>query len=246
MTRCDVLRGANTSRVLHSLGMDAAETPPSPASALLATIGQSRVTRVLSRVWWVGAGSVAALAYLSVASDGGVMAPVGGTLFIAGLMVVAAVARNASAEAHQPGSVRRGSLLRAAALGVVVHGGLLAAVTVFGSSPLATAGFVMGGAVLVALTRPTTLVALGATTPLSTGPAPVRVLSVPQLVAELRSTAEQVRATTDPVEKAALAERRGVLLEMLVARDPNAVSLLLDDGSVRPAPGEGPDGPLPA
>lgn len=226
--------------------MDAAETPPSPASALLATVGRSSVTRVLERVWWVGAGSVAALAYLGVASEGGVMAPVGGALFISGLFVIAAVARNASAEAHQPGSVRRGSLLRAAALGVVVHGGLLAAVTILSTSPLATAAFVMGGAFLVALTRPTTLVALGATTPMPSRPAPARAFSVPELVAELRRTAEQVRVTTDPTEKAALAERRGVLIESLAERDPDALTLLLDEGSARRTPGEGPDGPLPA
>ncbi len=226
--------------------MDAAATPPSPAAAVLATVGHTRLTRVLTRVWWVVAGSLAALAYLSAVSEGGVMAPVGGALFIAGLMVIATVARNASAEAHQPGSVRRGSLGRAAMLGAVVHGGLLAAVTIVGSSPLATAGFVTGGAVLVGLTRPTTLVALGATEPPPSTAAPAQALSVPELVAELRSTAQSVRATTDPDEKAALAERRGVLIEMLAERDPDSLSLLLDDAWTRPQRGEGPDGPVPA
>ena len=226
--------------------MDDAATPPSTASALLASVGRARATRVLTGTWWVVTGLLALLAYGATAAEAGVIAPIGGALFIAGMCVVAVVARNASAEAREPGSVRRGSVLRAAMFGVVVHGGLLAAVTVFASSPMATVLWVMAGGAAVALTRPTTMLAVGATTPLPARPPAPEQRSVPQIVAELRASAEQVRATTDPTAKAALAERRGELIEMLADRDPDALALLLDDSSVRPNAGEGPDGPIPA
>lgn len=240
-----VLRHAISSAVPHSPVMDDAAAPPSTGSAVLATIGRSPVTRVLTALWWVSAGLISLLAYLATASETGIVAPIGGALFIAGMCVIAAVARNASAEAREPGSVRRGSILRAVLFGVVLHGGLLAAVTILSSSPLATVAWVLAGGVLVVLTRPTTLVALGATTPLPPRPPAADRMSVPQLVAELRSTADQVRATTDPATKSALAEKRGELIERLAERDPQALTLLMDDTSVRRNAGEGPDGPLP-
>lgn len=226
--------------------MDDAATPPSTASAVLASVGQARATRVLAGTWWVVTGLLALLAYGATAAEAGLVAPVGGALFVAGMCVVAVVARNASAEAREPGAVRRGSVLRAAMFGVILHGGLLAAVTVFASSPMAVVLWVTIGGTAVALTRPTTLLALGATTPLPARTAGPEQLSVPEIVAELRASAEQVRAATDPAAKAALAERRGELIEMLAERDPAALTLLLDDSSVRPNVGEGPDGPLPA
>jgi hypothetical protein len=225
--------------------MDDAATPPSTASALLASVGRARATRVLTGTWWAVTGLLALVAYGATAAEAGLVAPLGGALFVAGTCVIAAVARNASAEAREPGSVRRGSVLRAAMFGVVVHGGLLAAVTVFASSPVATVLWVMVGGAAVALTRPTTMVALGATTPLPPRPPGPQQRSVPEIVAELRASAQQVRATTDPAAKAALAERRGELIEMLAQRDPDALALLLDDSAVRPKGGEGPDGPLP-
>jgi hypothetical protein len=224
--------------------MDDAATPPSTSSALLASAGRARATRVLTGIWWVATGLLAMLAYAATAAEAGLVAPVGGALFIAGTCVVAVVARNASAEAREPGSVRRGSVLRAALFGVVLHGGLLAAVTVVASSPMATVLWVVVGGAVVALMRPTTLLALNATTPLpARAPGPAQ-LSVPQIVAQLRSSAEQVRATTDPAAKAALAQRRGELIELLAERDPDALMLLLDDSTVRPRSGEGPDGPV--
>jgi hypothetical protein len=225
--------------------MDDATTPPSTASALLASAGRARATRVLTGTWWALTGLIALVAYGATAAEAGVIAPFTGALFIGGMCVVAVVARNASAEAREPGSVRRGSVLRAAMFGVVVHGGLLAAVTVFGSSPIVTVLWVVVGGAAVVVTRPTTMLALGATTPLPARTPGPQQLSVPQIVAELRASAEHVRATTDPAAKAALAERRGELIELLAERDPDALALLLDDSAVRPQAGEGPDGPLP-
>lgn len=209
-------------------------------------MARARATSMLVAAWWVGAGLVAALAYLDATWAGGITAPLGGALFIAGLCVVMTVARNASAEARRPGSVRRGSLARAGAFGVVVHGGLLSTVTVFSESPEGVFMLVVGGAWFVAAMRPTTLVALGADIDRPEGPEPVAALSVPEMVGELQATAAQVRETADPVRKAELAERRGVLLEMLAERDPDALMVLMDESSVRPRASEGPDGPVPA
>lgn len=235
--------------------MDDAPRTPSLGSQLLASVASSRLTHLATALWWVGASLVAALAYVDAVSRNGTAAPLAGALFLAGACVIAAVGRNASAEARKPGSVRRGSLARAAGLGVVVHGGLLAAVTVFGQSPLGTVFFILAGAVLVALTRPTTLVAMGVE-PHEIDEAPPRErprrpsapseMSVPQIVGELRSTADDVRTTTDPTRKAALAERRGDLLDSLAQRDPDTLATLVDDSSVRPRSAEGPDGPVPA
>ncbi len=43
--------------------MDDAATPPSTASALLASAGRPRATRVLTGTWWVATGLLALLAY---------------------------------------------------------------------------------------------------------------------------------------------------------------------------------------
>jgi hypothetical protein len=236
--------------------MDAPETPPATPTAVLARVARAPATRAATAIWWVGTGGFAALAYLSAAAERGVGAPVGGTLFIVAMCMVAVVARNASAEAHLPGSVQRGSLLRAALFGVVLHGGLLAAVTILAGGAFVAAAWVTGGAALVALTRPSTLVALGAATAAAEASAPdgrsqdpghpsAGVLSVPAIIAELRATAEQVRETSDPVRKALLAERRGELLESLAERDPQAFASLLDEPAPRNA-GESPDGPRPS
>lgn len=239
--------------------MDDAPRTPSLAAQTVASLAGSRLTSLATTVWWVAAGFVAVLAYLDSAAQDGLLAPAGGAAFLAGACVIAAVARNASAEAHESGSVRRGSLLRAAALGVIVHGGLLAAVTIFGQSPLGTVALTLGGAALVVMTRPTTLVAMGVqAVPEASGAAeaprpqsPRRAqspyeLSIPQIVGELRSSAQEVRSTTDPSRKEALAVRRGELLDVLAQRDPETLMSLVDDASVRPRVGEGPDGPVPA
>jgi hypothetical protein len=249
------LRGALPGLFAHSLVMDDAPRTPSPGSQLLATLAAARLTRLATRVWWVGASLLAALAYLDAVSRSGVPAPLAGAVFLAGTCVVATVARNATAEAVRPGSVRPGSLARAAGLGAVVHGGLLAAVTVFAQSALTTIVFVLAGAVLVALTRPTTLVAMGVESgdvdeaevrDRTRRPCAPAELSVPAIVGELRATADEVRATTDPVRKATLAQRRGELLDALAQRDPETLAALMHDSSVRPRVGEGPDGPVPA
>jgi hypothetical protein len=233
---------------------DAPRTPSLPAQAL-ASLAGSRLTSLATTLWWVAASFVALLAYLDSAAQDGLLAPAGGAAFLAGACVVAAVARNASADAHEPGSVRRGSLLRAASLGVIVHGGLLGAVTIFGQSSLGTVALVLGGAALVVVTRPTTLVAMGVqAAPAASGAldaSPRRAqspheLSIPQIVGELRSTAHEVRSATDPSRKEEIAVRRGELLDVLAQRDPETLMSLVDDASVRPRAGEGPDGPVPA
>lgn len=225
---------------------DASQPPPTPS--LLATVAAARVTHLLNRAWWLGVGALAVWAYLAAAMDSGVAALFGGALFMAGLCMVAAVARNASAEAREPGSVRRGSVLRAAGFGVVAHGGLLGAVTVLvGTGFLSTLAVLVGG-LLVVFTRPTTLVALGADTPLPPRPSTPKRRSVPEIVGELRASAARVRDETDPVRKAELAERRGVMLAELAERDPEALMLLLDDPGVRPSAHDrrdGPEGPIP-
>lgn len=205
------------------------------------------MTRPAVTAWWVLMAVVTALAYLDAVSRAGAMALVAGALFVAGLVVVAVVARNASAEARRPGTVRRGSIARGAALGVVVHGGLVAAATVFAQSALVMTLVTMLGAWLVAVTRPTTLAALGIDVPqqASDAPAPVvrpEAMSTPALVGALRVSAAQVRATTDPTRKAQLAAERGVMIEVLADRDPHALMLLLDESSVHPTLGDGPDG----
>ena len=220
---------------------DASQPPPTPS--LLATVAAARTTHLLTRGWWVGVGALAAWAYLAVAIEAGVAAPVGGALFMAGLCMVATVARNASAEAREPGSVRRGSIMRAAGFGVVAHGGLLGAVTVLGGSGFVSTLVVLFGGMLVASTRPTTLVALGADTPVPPRAETPKRRSVPQIVGELQASTARVRNETDPVRKADLAERRGVLLSELAERDPEALMLLLDDPGLRPSAHEGRDGP---
>lgn len=225
---------------------DASQPPPTPS--LLATVAAARATHLLARGWWVGVGTLAAWAYLAAAMEAGVAASIGGALFLAGLCMVATVARNASAEAREPGSVRRGSIMRAAGFGVVAHGGLLGAVTVLSGSGFVSTVVVLLGGMLVASTRPTTLVALGADMPVPPRPEAPKRRSVPQIVAELKASTARVRNETDPVRKADLAERRGVLLSELAERDPDALMLLLDDCGVHPSVHEkrdGPEGPLP-
>jgi hypothetical protein len=221
----DVRSSFGCARVMR---MDAASEPP-PTPSLLAAVAAARVTQLLTQAWWLGVGALAVWAYLAAAIQAGVAAALGGALFMAGLCMVAAVARNASAEARRPGSVRRGSILRAGGFGMVAHGGLLGAVTVLLDSGFLSTVVVILGGMLVALTRPTTLVALGADTPMPARPAVSRRRTVPQIVGELQASAGQVRGETDPVRKAELAERRGVLVAELAERDPEALMLLLDD-----------------
>lgn len=252
------LRRAITAGIAHPLRMDDARRPPSLAAQTLASVAASRGTRLLVVAWWVAAWFMAALAYLDAIAADGLLAPAGGALFLAGACVVAAVARNASAEAHRPGSVRRGSLLRAAGFGAVVHGGLLAAVSVFAQSAPLTFALVAGGAILVVLSRPTTLTALGlddvavetdgslaVPRRASRTPGP-RELSVPQIVGELRASAQEVRLATDPARIEALAIRRGDLLDALAERDPETLMALLGESSTRPWATDGLDGPMPA
>lgn len=238
--------------------MDDANSSPSLAAQTLASVAGSRTTRILATAWWAIAGFMAAIAYLDSFASDGLLAPAGGAMFLAGACVVATVARNASAEAHRPGSVRRGSLLRSGGFGVVVHGALLATVTVFSQSALLAFVLVMSGAILVALTRPTTLAAMGvdesaveeslrapATRKPRRAPAPAE-MSVPQIVGELRASAEEVRVTTDPARMEALAIRRGDLLDALAERDPQTLAVLLDESSAHNQASDGPDGPVPA
>lgn len=240
--------------------MDDVRPSPSLAAQTLASAAGSGTARALVRTWWVGVGLLAALAYLSAISTDGVLAPVGGAAFLAGACVVGAVARNASAEAQREGSVRRGSLLRAAGFGAVVHGGMLGAMTVLGGSALLASLLVTAGAVLVVLLRPTTLTAMGVgqgsaspETPVATIARPQRTpspheLSVPEIVGELHATAREVRVTTDPCRMEELAVRRGALLDSLAARDPQTLAALMDsnDASAQRRSTEGPDGPVPA
>lgn len=220
--------------------------PVPDGTQVLGILATSTVTRTLTTTWWVLTGGMAALAYLTSITSDGLVAPLGGAIFMAGLTVVAAVARNASAEARRPGSVQRGSLMRAALLGVVVHGGLLSSVTLFSGSSFLAGLLVVAGGLLVAVTKPVTLVALGV------DPAPTRpvsstaTLATPQIIGELRATADEVRSTANPARRAELAERRGELIAILADRDPEALALLLDDSSVRPSGSDGPDGPVPA
>lgn len=227
----------------HASVMDEPTLSPGSGAQMLAVIAVAPMTRVAARLWWVGVSLVAALAYLDAVSTAGLAAPVGGAVFIAGMCAIAVVARNASAEAHRAGSVQRGSLMRAAGFGVLVHGGLLAAVGVLAPSALITTVAVVVGGVLVALTRPTTLAALGielaAASPATgtgmTSGRPAHSLSTPELVAALRESALEVRQTTDPTRKAELAELRGSMIAVLAERSPEALRMLLDDTSVRPS-----------
>jgi len=223
--------------------MDSDPDGPATGSRVLATVAAAPSTRLLTRAWWVSVGAMSAVAYLTATSASGVAAPLGSSVFLAGLFMIAAVARNASAETRSPGVVRRGSVLRAGLFGVVIHGGLLASVTLAsGVATLALLWVVLGGA-LVALTRPVTLVALAAEAPLPPRAPSPSELSTPQLVSALRASAAQVRSTSDPARKAALAEQRGQLIATLADRDPSALALLLDDSSEFPPPSDGPDGP---
>jgi len=221
---------------------------PTPGAGLRAVAGlaASRPARVVAAAWLLTVGPMAALAYLTTVGSVGATGPVGGAVFITGLCLVATVARNASAEAARPGSVRRGSLLRAAAFGVTVHGGLLAAVSTFSDSAVVVAVWVVLGGALVVATRPATLASLGADAPpaapavATQGPERMRTN---EILSELRSGAARVRAASDPVVTAELAERRGVLIDELLARNPDAVNLLFDQTPVRPTGIQRPQGP---
>lgn len=252
---CQALQDANSDAVPHSPGMDdvAGSAPVGPR--LVSAVVGSPVSRLVTRLWWVIAAGLTAMAYLDlVAATGNVAAPVPGAVFVGALCVMLVVARNASAEANAAGSVASGSLLRAGAFGVLVHGGLVASSSVFaGGSGLALSIIVFGGA-FVALTRPTTLVALGLTpdadadvAPQDQAAVPRRTwrpqdMSTPELVGALRTSAAQVRTTSDPVRKAELAERRGALIAILAARDPAALELLLEEPPVGSEPAEDADG----
>lgn len=197
----------------------------------------TRAAGLLRVAWWATVLPASFLAYTAAIGTSGAAAPVGGAVFLAGLAVVATVARNGSAEAVVAGSVRPGSLPRAAGFGALVHGGLLAAAFVGGGMSALLAGWVMLGGALVVLSRPATQAALGVAVPAD--PRPGR-MTTPEIVAALRLSAHEVRTTTDAERRALLAEQRGRLLEEVARRDPRLLHTLLAEG-LPPVPAEAPD-----
>jgi hypothetical protein len=207
--------------------MDAAASMPPPPRWLQA-LARVRHLGALRRVWWVTTALAAVAGYATSArtADAFFLSLVG-AIFLVVVAAMGVVARNASAEAVQPGSVRRGSVLRATGFGLLLHGALLSLGWASGGALLAAVAWILLGGLVVALSRPTSTVALG----VSSGPAPAPPLqrSTPELVAELRSTTDEVRSTTDPWRKAELAEQRGLLIDELQARDPLLLRALLDE-----------------
>lgn len=217
--------------------------PPAPApvpavAPVWGQVLQQRWVRAVGRTWWWTLTPVAVLGYGAVAGQAGIVAPVGGLLFIAGMLVVATVARNGSAEAMRPGSVRPWSLLRAAWFGTLLHGGLLTAAAVGGGLAAPLVVWTLLGGALAVLTRPTTLAAFGiGDTPAE--PAPGR-MTTPEIVAELQASLPLLRSTTDAAAWTALVARRGLLVEQIEARDPMLLRVLLErhDVAVEPTEGE--------
>jgi hypothetical protein len=214
--------------------MDELPTRDQPTAAWAAPL-TLRPTRAVLRLWWLTVTTAAIVGYVGAIQASGMLAPAGGSVVVAGLVVVVTVARNASAEAVAPGSVRPGSLLRAAGFGLVGHGGLLVAASVPDGFAGPVAAWVLGGAVLVGLSRPATLAALGATAAVEARP---ESMTTPEIVAELRVTAPIVRAATDPLVRAGLMARRGRLIEEIDARDPRVLRVLLEEEYVPGQPGE--------
>ena len=202
----------------------------------------TRAAGLLRAAWWTTLLPTSFLAYAAAVGTSGAAAPVGGAVFLAGLAMVATVARNGSAEAVVAGSVRPGSLPRAAAFGVLLHGGLLAAAFVGGGMSTLLAGWVLLGGAFVVLSRPATQAALGVA--VSGDPHPHR-MTTPEIVAALRLSAHEVRTTADPDRRAVLAAQRGELLEEVARRDPQLLHTLLAEG-LPSVPAETPDDRPPA
>jgi hypothetical protein len=207
--------------------MDAAAPMP-PPPRWLASLARVRHLGVLRRVWWLTTILAAVAGYATAArtADAFFLSLVGG-IFLVVMAAMGVVARNASAEAVQPGSVRRGSVLRAVGFGLLLHGALLSLGWAAGGALLAAVAWILLGGLAVALSRPTSTVALGVSW--EPADAPPLQRSTPDLVAELRATTDEVRATTDPWRKAELAEQRGVLIDELQARDAQLLRALLDE-----------------
>jgi hypothetical protein len=213
---------------------DAPPSMPQPPRWLAALV-RARHLHLILRGWWVSAVLGAVAGYGAAASAGGLLvALVGGSLLVV-VAVVGVLARNASAEAVQPGSVRRGSLLRAAGFGLLLHGALLSLGWASGGALLAALSWFVLGALVVGLSRPTSVLALGVTVEPAVAPPTSRSRSTAELVAALRASTHEVRTTVDPWRKAELAEQRGTLIDELQARDPQLLRALMDE-FVPPAP----------
>jgi hypothetical protein len=207
--------------------MDAAASIP-PPPRWLASLARVRHLGALRRVWWVTTVLAAVAGYGASArtADAFFLSFVGG-VFLVVVAAMGVVARNASAEAVQHGSVRRGSVLRAIGFGLLLHGALLSLGWASGGALLAAVAWILLGGLVVALSRPTSMIALGVS-PQPAAPPPLQ-RSTPDLVAELRSTTDEVRSTTDPWRKAELADQRGLLIDELQTRDPQLLRALLDE-----------------
>jgi hypothetical protein len=207
--------------------MDAAEPMP-PPPRWLGSLTRIPHLGLLRRAWWATTIVCAVAGYATTArtADAFFLSLVGG-IFLVVMATMGVVARNASAEAVQPGSVRRGSVLRAIGFGLLLHGALLSLGWASGGVLLAAVAWIVLGGLSVALSRPTSTIALGVSWEPAAAPPLQR--STPELVAELRSTTGEVRSTTDPWRKAELAEQRGVLIDELQARDPQLLRALLDE-----------------
>jgi hypothetical protein len=200
------------------------------APAWLARLTTSRQLRLVRAAWWWTVVPASAAGFLGALSAGHLWGALGGAVFLAVMVLMGVVARNASAEAADPGSVRRGSLLRGLGFALLVFGAVLSLGWTSGGALLAALAWVLLGAVAVALGRPTTMVGLG----IRAGEAPAAPVPSPrastaQLVAALRATTDEVRSTRDPYRMAELSVERGLLIDELQARDPALLTALLDE-----------------
>jgi hypothetical protein len=205
-----------------------ASAVPAPP-AWLARLATAPSLGLVARAWWWTAVPASIAGYLSVLAAGHLWGTVGAAALAIAMLLMALVARNASAEAARPGSVRRGSLLRGAGFGLLALGAMLSLGWTSGGALLAAFVWVLLGAGAVALRRPTTRVALGLTEVPPPVHVPSRQASTPEIVAALRASATEVRHTRDPWRMAELAEQRGGLLDELQARDPQLLRALLDE-----------------
>jgi hypothetical protein len=207
--------------------MDAAPSSMPPPPVWLAGLARARHLPLVRRGWWLSASLGAVAGYGAAAAAGALPATlIGGSLLVV-MALMGVVARNASAEAALPGSVRRGSLVRAAGFGLLLHGALLSLGWASGGVLLGAVAWYVLGACVVALSRPASVVALGVT--VDPAPPPPTSRSTPELVAALRASTHEVRTTGDPVRLAELAEQRGTLIDELQARDPQLMRALLDE-----------------
>lgn len=222
------------------------QAPIIPAApAWLARMVTSRQLGLVRTAWWWTVVPASAAGYVTTLSAGHLWGALGGAVFLAVMVLMGVVARNASAEAMGPGSVRRGSLLRGLAFALLVFGAVLSLGWTSGGALLAALTWVLLGAVAVALGRPATMVALGIHAGHAPTSAPSPRLATAQLVAALRATTDEVRTTRDPYRMADLAVERGLLIDELQSRDPALLTALLDE-FVPPSGRRDEDGLAPA